>query len=170
MVTTRETCADTVVGVDHACNTVEAEAIELVLVHPEPQVAEQETEDLVVTVVEQSAVPQLVSSLGALVEVLVVAAVEHVQSIQDVLGGVAVDDVQKNGNAHAVRSVNELLEIIWEAVATACSEEAVDLVAEAGVVRVLHDSHELDGVVAQVLDSWEDVLCKLLVCSNLALG
>jgi hypothetical protein len=169
VVATGETCADTVVGVDHASDTVEAETIELVLLHPESQVAEQETEDLVMAVVEQPAVPQLVSPLGTLVEVLVVAAVEHVQSIEDVLGCVTVDNIEQNCDAHAVRSVDELLEIIGEAISTTRSEEAVDLVAETGVVCVLHDSHELDGVVTQMLDSGEDVLCELLVCGDLAL-
>jgi len=67
-------------------------------------------------------------------------------------------------------SVNELLEVIWETISTACSEEAVDLVSETGVVCMLHDCHQLYGVVSEVLDTWEDIARELLVGRNLGLG
>ena len=158
------------VSVQHAGDTIESETIEVVFLHPETQVAEQEAQNLVVAVVEQSAVPQLMSSLGALMEVQVVAAVEHVQTIEHVLGCVAVHHVQQHGDSHAMCSINELLEVIWEAIATARRKEAVDLVAETGVVGMLHDCHQLNSVVAQVLDAGQDVLGKLLVGRYLGLG
>ena len=122
------------------------------------------------TVVEQPAVPQLVSSLGALVEVEVVTAVEHVETVKHVLRCVTVHHVQQDGNAHSVRSINELLQVVWKAVAAARSEEAVDLVSETGVVRMLHDGHQLYSVVSQVLDAREDVTGELLVGRYLGLG
>lgn len=73
------------VSVQHAGDTVETETVELVLLHPETQITEEEAQDLVMSVIEQSAVPKLVTSLCALVEVEVIAAVEHVQAIEDVL-------------------------------------------------------------------------------------
>jgi hypothetical protein len=94
VVAARETCADTVMCVNHARDTIEAETIKLVLFHPESQIAKQETEDFVVTIVEQPAVPQLVPSLRTLVEVLVIATIEQVEAVQNVLRGVAVNDIQ----------------------------------------------------------------------------
>jgi hypothetical protein len=49
--------SNAVVGVQHTRNTIEAETIELVLLHPEAQIAKKEAQDLVATVVEQPAVP-----------------------------------------------------------------------------------------------------------------
>jgi hypothetical protein len=49
--------SNTVVGVEHARNPVEAEAIEFVLIHPESQVTQQEAHHLVTTVVEQATIP-----------------------------------------------------------------------------------------------------------------
>lgn len=103
-------------------------------------------------------------------EVQMVAAVKHVQAIKYVLGCVAVHHIEQHCDAHAVRRVNELLEVIWKTISAACSEEAVDLVSKTGIVGMLHDRHQLYSVVSQALDSWEDVLCELLVCSNLGLG
>ena len=80
--------------VQHAGHTIEAEAIELILLHPESQVAEQEAQYLMVTVVEQSAVPKLVGTLWSAMEVLMIRPIELVESIQYVLGGVTVDDVK----------------------------------------------------------------------------
>lgn len=136
------------VGVQHAGDSVESETIEVVLLHPEAQVAEQEAQDFVMTVVEQPAVPQLVSSLGTLVEVEMVAAVKHVETVKHVLRCVTVYHVQQDCDAHSMRSINELLQIVWEAITAACSKEAVDLVTKTRVVCMLHDGHELYSVVS----------------------
>jgi hypothetical protein len=58
-----------VVGVQHARDSIEAETVEHVLIHPETQIAKEEAQNFVGAIVEQPAVPQLVSSLCALVEV-----------------------------------------------------------------------------------------------------
>lgn len=170
VVTSRETRSNTVVSVEHAGNTVETETVKVVLLHPEAEVTQQESQNLVVAVVEESAVPELVSALCALVEVEVVTAVEHVQAVKHILRSVTVNNIQEDGDAHAVGSVDELLQLIRQTVATACGEEAVDLVAETGVVCVLHDRHELDDVVAQMMDSRQCVLCELFVGSDLGVG
>lgn len=111
VVATREACADAVVGVHHGGDAVEAEAVELVLFHVEAEVAEQEAEDLVVIVVEEAAVPELVSAFDAAVEVLVVCAVELVQAVVHILTGVGVDHVEQDGDAHAVGGVNEFFQL-----------------------------------------------------------
>jgi hypothetical protein len=65
-----------------------------------------------------------------------------------------------------VRSVYQLLQVVWEAVSTAGRKEAVDLVAKAGIVRMLHDGHQLYSVVSQMLNAWENVVRELLVGSD----
>ena len=141
-------------GVKHAGYTVETETIELIFFHPESKIAEEEAENLMVAVVEQPAVPQLVSTPSSAVEVKMIRVVKHVQAVKNVLRSMTVDDVEKDCDTHAVSGVYELLKLVGETVATACREEAVDLVAKTCIVGVLHHRHELDGVVAEVLDSW----------------
>jgi hypothetical protein len=155
--------SNAVVSVQHARHSIETETVELVLLHPEAQIAKEEAQNFMATVVEQPAVPQLVSTLGTLVEVQVVAVIEHVEAIQYVLRRMTVHHIQQNCNAHTVGSIYQLLQIVWEAVPTACREEAIDLVSETGIVRMLHDCHQLDSVVSQMLNSRKDVLCELLV-------
>lgn len=152
--------------VKHASNTVEPESIKVVLVHPESQVAQEESEHLMVAIVEQSAVPELVLSFGTRVEVLVVCAIKLVQAVQDVLGSVTVNNIEKNNESQAVSRVDQLLQVLRRAISAAGGEEVVDLVAEAGIVGVFHDGHELDGVVTQALDAWEHVLGEFLVGGN----
>ena len=86
------------VGVQHASDTVKAEAVKLVLVHPEAQVAQQEAKNFMTAIVEQSAVPKLVSSSGTLVEVLRIATIKLIQTIQHVLRSMAVNDIQQDSN------------------------------------------------------------------------
>jgi hypothetical protein len=74
-------------------------------------------------------------------KVLMIAAVKHVETIEHILGCVRVHDIQQYSNSHAVSSVYKLLQLVWEAIATAGSEEAIDLVAKAGIVSMFHDGH-----------------------------
>ena len=72
MVSSRETGANTVVLVHHAGDAIEAEAVKLVFLHPKAQVAHEEPQNLVMAIIEQTAVPEFVASPCTLMEVLVV--------------------------------------------------------------------------------------------------
>ena len=149
--------------IHHARYTIESEAVKLILLHPKSQIAEQETQDFMMTVIEKSAVPKLVPASDTLVEVLVVASVKLIQSVEDVLGSVAVYYVQQHRNAHAMGRVNQLFQIIWKSISAACRKEAVDLISKTRIVCMLHDRHELDDIVAVLLDSRQDIGCEFLV-------
>jgi hypothetical protein len=81
-------------GIYHACDTIEAETIKFVFIHPKSQIAQKESEHLVVGVVEESTVPQLVPTFGTFMEIEVICAIKLVKAIKDILRCVAVDDVQ----------------------------------------------------------------------------
>lgn len=117
-------------------------------------------------IVEQPAVPLVMLSPGPPVEVLMIGAIELVQSIEDILRGVAVNNVQQDNEAQAVGSVDQLLEVLRRAIPAAGGEEVVDLVAKTCIIGMLHDGHELYDIIAQRLDPWEHVLGELLVCGN----
>ncbi|KAI3492991.1 hypothetical protein L1887_42366 [Cichorium endivia] len=170
VVAAAESGADAVVRVEHGGDAVEAETIESVLLHPEEAVAEQEAQHLVVAIVEQARVPELVPALGALVEVEVVGAVKHVEAVEHILARVRVDNVEEYGDTHGMRNVDELLEVLGVAVPAAGGKEVGDLVAKRGVVGVLLDGHELDGVVAELLDTRQDVLCEFFELADARLG
>ena len=135
--------------IKHTGHSIETKAIELIDIHPEPQVAQQESQHLMAPIVKQTAIPLLMPTFRSLVEILMVRPIKMIQPIKDVLGGMAMDDIQQDCDAHAMRCVYELFEIIRETVATRRGKEAIDLVSEASVVCMFHDCHQLDDIVSQ---------------------
>lgn len=162
--------SNTVVHVKHTSDTVETETIKLILVHPEAQVTQEEPQHFMMPIVEQTTIPKLMATLSTLVEIEMIGSIEHVQAIEHVLRCMTVHHIQQYHQPHIVGSVNQLLQILGGPVATACGKEIVHLVPEAGVVGVLHNGHQLDRVVAQVLDTREHVLGKFLVRGDPGVG
>lgn len=112
LIIARESVSDTMVEVHHAGDTVKAEAIKAIFLHVEAQIAQQEAHGLVAVVVEQTRVPKVMAAFTALVEVLVIASVKVVESVQNVLAGVRVDDIEKDRDSQSVSSVNQLLQLL----------------------------------------------------------
>lgn len=69
-------------------------------------------------VVEETAAPQLVLPSGWRVEEARVGAIEAVQAVLRVLGGVAVNYVQQHHYAHRVSRVDHPLQFFWGPVPT----------------------------------------------------
>mmetsp|Transcript_126990 Transcript_126990/g.301597 ORF Transcript_126990/g.301597 Transcript_126990/m.301597 type:complete len:383 (-) Transcript_126990:128-1276(-) len=90
VVATGVALADTVGVVQHGGNPVEAEAVELILLQPPLDVGEQETQHLVLQVVEDFRVPLTVMTLGSSVGVAVVCAIHLRDAIQRVGRGMGV--------------------------------------------------------------------------------
>ena len=99
-------------------------------------------------VVKEARVPQTVDALAGVMEKARVGPVEFVDSVEDVFRGVAVHDIQQHADSHAVSRVHQSFELFWSAVATGHGEKVGDLIAETRVVNVLHDRHDLDGVIS----------------------
>lgn len=74
-----------------------------------------------------------------------------------------VDDIHQNVNAHAVRGVYQLLEIIWCTKSTGYAEGQRDVIPEAPIVSMLRNSHDLHAVIAKVFDPRQHVLCEFFV-------
>jgi hypothetical protein len=154
------------VDVEHTGNSVKPESIKLVLLHPETKVAQEEPQHFMVSIVEQTTIPLVVSTLTTLVEVKVISAIELIDTIRNILRSMAVHNIKQNNQTQAMRSINELLQILRRSIATTGSKEVVHLVAETGIVRMLHDSHQLDSIVAQTLNARQHVLGELFVSGN----
>lgn len=69
-------------------------------------------------IVEEPAVPQRVRAARAVVEVARVRAVELVEAVQRVLGGVRVHHVEQDVQPQLVRAVDQLLQLARGAVTT----------------------------------------------------
>lgn len=96
-----------------------------------------------------------------------VGAVELVQPVLNVLAGMRVDNVEHHVDSVLVRDVDHVLEVVGRSEAGRRGEEARDLIAEAGVVRVLHDGHHLNGVVTLPGDPRDDGVGEVPVGADL---
>lgn len=140
-----------------------------------------------VTVIEQTRVPEFVSSFGSFVKVLVVwrtlrkgatSSIELVETIKYVFAGVGVDNVKEDGDTVAMRRIDESLELLWCTETTRRREKVCYLIAKRGIVRMLHDCHNLDTIISlweskiftyKICDSREDVSGEFWVGSDLSL-
>lgn len=77
---TGETDAHSVVLVHHAGNPVKAEAVKLELIHPKAQIGEKETENFMVSIVEEPRVPKVVPATCAFMEIEMVSTIKHVEA------------------------------------------------------------------------------------------
>lgn len=80
-------------GIHHAGHAVESEAIELEFFDIEPQVAQQKAQHFMMAIIEEPAVPKFMTAFGTGMEILVIGAVELVQTIEDILGRMRVHNV-----------------------------------------------------------------------------
>lgn len=166
VVVATEALSDAARVVQHGGYSVETVSIEVVLVVPPTQVGQQESEHLVLHIVEQATVPKGVLATGSVMKEAAVGAIELVQTVLDVLGGVRVDHIEQHIQAVRVGYVDHPFQLLWISVATGGSIEAGHLVAEASVVGVLHYGHDLDAVVALAFDSWHNAVGEFVVAAN----
>ena len=106
--------------------------------------------------------------LRPFVEIKVLTAIEQAKSLILITATMRVDDVHHDSDAHPVRSVHQLLELLRGAEAGAQGEEIRHLIAERAVVRVLLKRHYLDCVVTESLDPRQHILPELTECGDLA--
>ena len=76
--------AQTVVVIQHGCDSVEAEPVEVVFLHPESEIAQKEVKDFGLVVVEELGAPRRVVAFRPLVEELILSPVKHIESFESV--------------------------------------------------------------------------------------
>ena len=141
-----------VVPIEHAGHAVETEAVQLILLHPELAVAQQEIPRLVFAVVETAGIPGRMMALRTVVEIQVLPAIEVAQSLGLVLDHMAVDQVHDHRDAQPVGRIDQGLEFLGRAETGTQGIEIRYLIAEGTVVRMLLQGHDLDGIVAELGD------------------
>mmetsp|Transcript_144070 Transcript_144070/g.461197 ORF Transcript_144070/g.461197 Transcript_144070/m.461197 type:complete len:303 (-) Transcript_144070:70-978(-) len=109
-------------------------------------------------------------ALGPAVGVAVVRAIHLCEAIQGVRRRVGVHEVHQHHNAQAVGGIDHQFELLRGALPAGRSEEGRDVVAEAAVVRVLGNGHELHAVVAQALDARQHIPGEVCVSRDLRIA
>lgn len=113
VISTGEAIVDTVMMVENGGDSIESETINLVLIKEPSEVGEQESLDLILGVVEEHGVPTRVVSSVTSVREAVIGSIEFVDTVNDVVGSVGMDQIDDDLEAHAVCLVDEEFEIIW---------------------------------------------------------
>ena len=80
-----------------------------------------------------------------------------------------VDDIHDDKQPEPVRLVDQRAQVIRSAEARRWGKEIGHLIPEGAVVGMLHDRHELQGVVALLLDHRQHILHKLPIGTDLLL-
>ena len=158
-----------VVAVKHAGHPVETESVQMIFLHPELAVAQEEVQYLVLAVVEAAAPPCGMIPRGSGVEVEVFPAVETAESFDFVGNRMGMDYVHDYGDAHPVGLVHQGLEFLRSAEAGAQGVEIAHLIAERAVVGMLLERHDLQGVIAQSLHPREHGLAEIVETRHLLL-
>ena len=135
------------VFVHHRRDAIETETVKFELFHPVSQVRQQKSQDFPLAVVEASRIPHPVVTLRTAVEVLAIGAIEHVDTIRNVRRRVRVNQIHQNGNAHGVRFVNQILQLVRRTASRGNAEEVRHVVAKRSIIRVFLNRHQLNRVV-----------------------
>ena len=76
-------------------------------------------------------------------------------------------NVENHIESETVCLIDEVLELVWGPVATGGGKEAGHMITKTAVVGMLHDCHQFNTVVAEVLDAREQVISKVDVTGHL---
>mmetsp|Transcript_43995 Transcript_43995/g.71580 ORF Transcript_43995/g.71580 Transcript_43995/m.71580 type:complete len:239 (-) Transcript_43995:782-1498(-) len=153
VIASREGLAQAVMEVQHGRHTIETEAVEAVLLHPPPQIRQQESQNLPVPIVEQSAVPEVMLALASCMEILMICAVKVVDAIIRVGRRMRVHHIHQHHYAQLVSTVNQGLELLGRSTSATDSIEVGHVITKRCIVSVLHNSHNLYSGVTEVFDA-----------------
>lgn len=84
MISAGEASPNAMVNIHHASDTIESITVKLILLYPETEIAEEETKDFVMTIVEQATVPEVMSSFSASMEIQVISAIKEIEPVENV--------------------------------------------------------------------------------------
>lgn len=87
------------VVIESRCDAIESETINSKFIGPVREVRKKESQNFVLTIVVDLAVPEGVVSFIASVEILVVSSVPQVETVLDIRRCVAVNDINNDSNS-----------------------------------------------------------------------
>ena len=110
-----ECLTQSVTIVEHGCDTVEAESVEVVFLKPVLAVGEQEVHHVVLAIVEAKAVPSRMLMTVAGIEILIGVAGKVAQSLYFVLHCMRMYYIHDYGNTVLMGCVDHLLQLLGSA-------------------------------------------------------
>ena len=99
--------------------------------------------------------------LRTLVEVQVLASVEHSEPLRHIVHGMGVDDVHDHSYPQTVSLIHQFLELFGSSESRTERKEIGNLIPERSIVRVFLQGHDLDDIVAQGSYPRKHVLAEL---------
>ena len=87
----------------------------MIFFQPELQITEQIAASLVLAVVKAAAAPGWMTPRGTIMEVKILPAVKHAQTLRFVVHGVGMHHIHNHGNIHSVSLVHQALELLRSA-------------------------------------------------------
>ena len=96
-------------------------------------------------------------------EILVIRPVEAAEAVPLVRDRVRLDEVHDDPQAHPVRRIDERLQVVRRSEPRRRRKKGRNVIPEAPVVRMLHDRHQLDRVVARPLDPRQHLVTELRI-------
>ena len=155
--------------VKHRGHTVETETVETIFLKPILAVGKQEVQHLVLSIVETKAVPSRMLTTLTLAEVLTWVAGKVCQAFHLVLHCMAMNNIHHYSNAHAVSRINQRLQFVGRAEATAGSKETAYVVTETAIIGMLLYGHNLNAVVTVGCNTRKNLITELYISANLFL-
>ena len=146
-----------IVEVQHGCNGIDPQPVDMELLQPVHRVGQQKIPDLASAIVEHQGTPFAVlaaSRVGMFVHRLAGEAGKR----EIVLGEVAGYPVQDHADAGAMTAVDQITQIVRSAEARTRGIVTGDLVTPRLVQRVLHDRQEFDMGVAEIGDIGDELV------------
>lgn len=117
-------------------------------------------------VVEQPAVPKLMFAAWPIMEETAICAIKLIQTIMHILTGVRVNDIQQHVKTKTMCLVHAFLQFLRIAISAGRRIKTGHLIAETSIIGVLHNCHQLNGIVALTNDAGQDVLGEIVVRSH----
>ena len=155
--------------VHHACHAVETEPVDAEFVEPVAAVRQQEMQHLRLRIVEEQRVPRRVLAARSRVKERGAAAVVAAEPFNLVAGRMRVHEVDDDAQPEAMRRIDQLLELVRCAEPPRHCEEIGDVIAETAVVRMPHDRHQLNRIVAGLCDARQGFHPELRKAADLRL-
>ncbi len=144
-----EGLAEAVIIVKHRCDTIEAEAVEVIFLEPVFAVGEQEMEHFILAVVETQRIPcRMLAARTVGVEIQIVASVEQAYALVFVLHGMTVNDIHYHRYTLAVGLVDKFFQVVGRTETARGGKEIGHMIAKRTVIGMLLNGHNLNGVVA----------------------
>src|SRR5215472_15821159 len=132
-----------VIEIQHRCNGIDAQAVDVILVQPEERVRQEKVADLVSPVVENQRAPVLVFALSWIGMLEKRSAVESGEAVL-IPRKMTQHPVENHAEPCQMARVDEQLELLRWSVTARRREEAQHLIAPCSGERMLHDGHQLD--------------------------